>query len=270
MVLVIIGPVTQDLVIIGDEKSEKIGGATYFQSFVFEKFHDDYLAIVNCSDSKLVDDFPTSDKVKVILKDDTHFFINHYPDVNNRDFREQVSNFAKIPICPSDLEKILPEKIDGFVLNPLNRYDFPIETIDYLKNFNVPIFISIQGFLRIPGNELNDNYDIKLDSFKELEYILSGVSSIFLDEHEANIIGLDFDVDEMVVTNGSNGSRIISNNDEIKINAVKCENIMDSTGCGDTYMAAYIAKRLNGYSVKQSGDFASEIASKKLTKFGHY
>ena len=47
----------------------------------------------------------------------------------------QLSNFANIPIRISDLKNILPDKIDGFVLNPLNRYDFPLETIDYLKTF---------------------------------------------------------------------------------------------------------------------------------------
>ncbi|MCQ2969951.1 MAG: PfkB family carbohydrate kinase [archaeon] len=270
MTLVIIGPVTQDLVVIGEKSTHKIGGATYFQSFVFEKFYNDYLAIVNCSDEKIANEFPSKDKVKVILKEFTHFFINNYPDVNNKDYREQLSNFVQIPIFKSDLEKILPKKIDGFVINPLNRHDFPIETIDYLKSFNVPIFISIQGFLRIPDVEVNGKYAIKLGTFDKLSDILEGVSSIFLDEGEANITGIDFDVDEVVITDGSNGSRIISDNHETKINAVKCENIADATGCGDTYMAAYISKRLNDYSIRSSGEFASDISSKKLTKFGHY
>ena len=43
--------ITKDLVIIGDREYQKVGGATYYQSFVFEKFYKDYLAIVNCSDS---------------------------------------------------------------------------------------------------------------------------------------------------------------------------------------------------------------------------
>ena len=270
MVLVIIGPVTHDLVIIGDEESEKIGGATYFQSFVFEKFYKDYLAIVNCSDVNLVNDFPSKDKVNVILKEDTHFFINNYSNAYNMDCRDQLSNFAQIPILKSDLEEILPENIDGFVINPLNRYDFPTETIDYLKSFNVPIFLSVQGFLRIRDVEVNENYAIKLDTFDNLSTILEGVSSIFLDEYEASIIGIDFDVDEIIITDGSRGSRIISNNHETKINAVKCENITDATGCGDTYMAAYISRRLNDYSIKRSGEFASQIASEKLTRFGHY
>ena len=122
MTLVVIGPVTKDLIVIGDEKSQKVGGATYYQSFVFDKFYNDYLAIVNCSDETLVDDFPDLSKVRVIKKDDTHFFINKYPFKDNLDVRQQLSNFADIPILPSDLEGILPDKIDGFVINPLNRH----------------------------------------------------------------------------------------------------------------------------------------------------
>ena len=269
MTLVVIGPVTRDLVIIGDEKSRKVGGATYFQSFVFEEFYEDYLAIVNCSDEKLVNDFPDLDKVEVILKDDTHFFINDYPDGDNLDVRKQLSNFAKIPIRPDDLKEVLPEEIDGFVLNPLNRFDFPVETIEYLKSFNVPIFLSIQGFLRIPDVKVNENYTIKLDNFDELASILEGVSLIFLDESEESIIGFDYDVDEIVITAGSRGSRIIGDG-EIMVDAVPCDNVVDTTGCGDTYMASYISQKLLSKSSKMAGNFASFIASEKIKNFGPY
>lgn len=269
MTLVVIGPVTHDLVIIGSEESHKIGGATFFQSFVFEEFYDDYLAIVNCAEEKLIDDFPSRDKVNVILKGDTHFFINDYPDSDNLDIRRQLSNFADIPILKGDLENILPEKIDAFILNPLNRHDFPIETIEYLKSFDVPIFVSVQGFLRVPDVRVNDNYTIKLNNFDMLPHILEGFSSIFLDEAEENIIGTDYDVDEMVITNGSRGSRIISGS-EIKIEAIRCDNVVDTTGCGDTYMAAYISQKLLHKPPKIAGNFASLIASKKIESFGPY
>lgn len=269
MTLVVIGPVTQDLVIIENNESSKIGGATYFQSFVFESYYPDYLAIVNCANRDLVSDFPDLDKVKVIAKENTHFFINDYPDSNNRDVRMQLSNFADIPVLKSDLESMLPEDIDAFVLNPLNRYDFPVETVEYLKSFDVPIFISIQGFLRVPDIKVNENYTIKLEDFDGLYDILSGLSSIFLDEREANIVGVDFDVDEMVITNGSQGSRIVGEG-EIKIDAVECDNVVDTTGCGDTYMAAYISQKLLHKSSKNAGQFASGVASDKIKNFGPY
>ena len=59
------------------------------------------------------------------MKENTHFFINKYPSKDDLNTRVQLSNFANIPILPEDLEEILPSQIDGFVLNPLNRYDFP-------------------------------------------------------------------------------------------------------------------------------------------------
>lgn len=270
MTLVVIGPVTKDLVVIEDDESQKVGGATYFQSFVFEEFYKDYLAIVNCSDEKLVDDFPDRDKVKIIKKDNTHFFINKYPFKDNPDVRKQLSNFANIPILKSDLESILADvNVDAFVVNPLNHYDFPAETMNYLKSFNVPIFTSIQGFLRLPGVKVNENYSINLSYFDELSDVLRGIAAIFLDEAEANFIGDELDVDEMIITNGSHGSRIISDS-QIKIEAVKCDNVVDTTGCGDTYMAAYISQRLSGNTQKDAGNFASLIASKKIENFGPF
>ena len=270
MTLVVIGPVTKDLVIIGDESSHNVGGATYFQAYVFEEFFKDYLAVVNCDDEKLVEDFPDLDKVKVIKKDDTHYFINRYPFEDNLNVREQLSNFAEIPILKSDLEPILKDiDISGFVVNPLNSYDFPAETIEYLKSFNVPIFTSVQGFLRLPDVQVNENYTIKLANFDKLSDVLCGVAAIFMDEREANIIDSDFDVDEVIITDGSHGSRILSDG-EIKIEAVKCDNLVDTTGCGDTFMAAYVSQRLSGHSQKEAGNFASLIASKKIENFGPF
>ena len=269
MTLVVIGPVTNDLIIIGEEKSQKIGGAIYYQTFVFEKFYSDYIAVINTSDKNISKFFPSPKKVKTIIKDKTHFFINNYYDPDNLDLREQLSNFVNIPILKTDLENILPDEIDAFVLNPLNRNDFPLETMEYLKSFNVPIFLSVQGFLRCPDIKVNENYTIKLSNFHKLCDILSGVDAIFLDEVENNIIGDSYDVSEKVITDGSRGSRIVSD-EEIKINAVECEDIIDSTGCGDTFMAAYISQRLKNKSIKYSADFASKIASEKLKKFGHY
>lgn len=269
MTLVIIGPVTQDIIRIGGDESYKVGGATYYQSFVFEEFYGDYLAIVNCGDESLLNDFPDLSKVRPILKDNTHFFINSYPYPDNLNIRHQSSNFADIPVLKSDLEEILPDEIDGFVLNPLNRHDFPPETVEYLKSFNVPVFMSLQGFLRAEGNQVNDNYEIELCKFDELSTILNGVDVIFLDEAEKNFIGSNVDVDEMVITDGSNGSRIVGDG-EIKIDAVKCENVVDTTGCGDTFMAAYISQKLLMKSSRTAGNFASRIASEKINNYGPY
>ncbi|WP_297982103.1 PfkB family carbohydrate kinase [uncultured Methanobrevibacter sp.] len=271
MTLVLIGPVCEDLIIIGDKESSKVGGATYFQSFVFEEFYNDYIAIVNASKNDLLDEFPDKSKLKLILKEDTHYFVNEYPDSNNLDIRYQKTNFANISISRGDLEPILSDiNIDAFVLNPLNIHDFSSETIDYLNSFDVPIYISLQGFLRIS----EENGSLKL-GVSEILNSLACSDSIFLDEIEFKIIEdyLDlFKSQFLIITNGSKGSRIKNDLKDIncKINPVKCDKILDATGCGDTYMAAFISAILNGKSLKEAGNFASLIASDKLKLFGPY
>lgn len=273
MTLVVIGPVTKDLIITKDNKQSKTGGAVYFQSFVFEEFFKDYLIITNCSDATLINDFPDPDKVKLIKKDTTHYFINEYP--NNDDFRLQYSNFANIPITENDLSSILPEYIDAFIINPLNSHDFSKEVIDYLKSFDVPVFMSLQGFLRYPSKKINnDNYSISLRFTPEIIDLISNIEGLFLDESEAEILFenndfKDFNINEIVVTNGSKGSRVLADK-EYKISAVICDDIVDSTGCGDTYMAAYISKKLITNSILKSANFASKIASDKLRFFGPF
>lgn len=274
MTLILIGPVCEDLIIIGDEKESKVGGANFYQSFVYEEYYNDYLAIVNASNDDLKDSFPDSSKVRIVLKDDTHYFINEYPDKNDLDIRRQSTNFANIPIFTQDLKNIFDEceidrdNIDAFVLTPLNSNDFPIETLKFLKSFEVPIFVSLQGFLRFE----DDDGSLILKLSDNLKTIFEISDTIFMDESEFDIIKSEkFEGQTLVVTNGSKGSRIIDGDGKsIKINAVKCNNIKDATGSGDTYMAAYTISRLNNKSCQKSADFASLIASEKLKNFGPY
>jgi hypothetical protein len=274
MTLVLIGPACEDLIIIGDDENSKVGGASFFQSFVYEEYYDDYLAIMNASNVDLIDEFPDKSKVKLILKDETHHFINEYPNKDNLDMRKQSTNFADIPILADEIKNILDEceiddrDIDAFVLTPLNSNDFPIETLKFLKTFDVPIFISLQGFLRFKDE--NNSMILKLSD--GLKYVFDISDTIFMDEGEFDIIKCGkFEGSTLVITNGSKGSRIIDSNDTtIKINAVKCNNIVDATGCGDTYMAAYISARLKNKTFKNSADFASMITSQKLENFGPY
>lgn len=277
MTIVVIGPLTIDQIVTPNLEAQKIGGASYFQSFVFEEFKQDYIVISNFNDFNLLKEFPNLDTLIPVVGDSTHFFVNEYPIEDNKDVRVQYSNFANAPISKSELEFILHDidDIDAFILNPLNRNDFPIETLDYLKTFNIPIYLSIQGFLRLPNKEIKENlYSIKLEKPDNLEDILNGIEGLFLDENEASIIFDDdkfdkYDISQIIITNGSKGSRIICDN-EIKIDAVNVNNIVDATGCGDTYMAAYVLKYLLSNSPKESGDFASLIASEKLMSFGPY
>lgn len=273
MTIITIGPVTRDLIITKNNKQSKTGGAVYFQAFVFEEFYPDYLVITNGGDVSLINDFPNKNKVKLIKKENTHYFINEYP--NNDYERIQSSNFPNIPITKDDLSDILPENIDAFIINPLNAFDFPNETIDYLKSFNVPIYMSLQGFLRYPFEKINEStYSISLKLTSEKISTVCDIDGLFLDEYESEILFennafKDLNIGEIIITNGFKGSRVLADK-EYQIQPVKADSVIDSTGCGDTYMAAYISKKLTTKSILKSANFASKIASDKLSFFGPF
>ncbi|MEO8071225.1 MAG: PfkB family carbohydrate kinase [Acidobacteriota bacterium] len=73
---------------------------------------------------------------------------------------------------------------------------------------------------------------------------------------------------EVVVTRGSRGSTIYADGERYSIAAVAPASIVDATGCGDTYIAAYLAGRISGVAPREAGTEASAVAAKKLSYQG--
>ena len=75
-------------------------------------------------------------------------------------------------------------------------------------------------------------------------------------------------ISEMVViTDGKKGSLILTENKKIKIKPHKV-NAIDTVGAGDTYAGAFLYGINNGMSLEQSGNLASLLSSKVVTKLG--
>ena len=75
---------------------------------------------------------------------------------------------------------------------------------------------------------------------------------------------------EVVVTFGSRGSVICSGGRLHRIPPVKTTGVVDATGCGDTYLAAYLHRRLKSEDVERAGRLASAAASLTLEQFGPF
>lgn len=279
----LLGSLTKDRIIINNSRKDCLGGAVYYQSFVYDNFKLDYLGGLTLSsdDIELLNEFSNTDSIKPIFKDETINFINEYCDKNS-DERKQSSNFSNIPIEINDIKSIIDENdFDAIILNTILKTDFKYETYEYLKSLNIPIYLSIQGLLR----DCDDNGNIILKYNTEINKIISNIQSLFLDQFEAKLIfndlsigdiarklSNDFNINEVIITCGSGGSLIYlkDNNEIYKIKAIKPEKIIDSTGCGDTYMASYISRRLSGHNCKDSGLFASLCATIKLENGSYF
>ena len=80
----------------------------------------------------------------------------------------------------------------------------------------------------------------------------------------------DWGVKEVVITNGSGGSVIYSDGTSYTIPAWRPRTVVDATGCGDTYMAGYLYRRVKGDTIQHSGEFAAAMASLKMERPGPF
>ena len=77
-------------------------------------------------------------------------------------------------------------------------------------------------------------------------------------------------VDELVVTEGGLGSTVFRDDDSFRIDAIPPRRPVDVTGCGDTYLAAYMTKRMISEDIEECGEFASAAASINLECSGPF
>ena len=80
----------------------------------------------------------------------------------------------------------------------------------------------------------------------------------------------DWGVKEVLLTLGSLGSIIYADNVYYKIPAYPPKEVVDATGCGDTYMTGYLYMRNQGASFQEAGCFAAAISTVKLQNHGPF
>ena len=221
----IIGPITKDVNIYNGITESAVGGAVYYESFVFENLNVDHviLTTLNMEDWNLLNDFPNKDNVLAVIKDETLIFENEYL---NDSQRIQKSNFANIPITLSNFNAVNVDidEFDAILLNPLVLTDLDMDLLRYLNESGLPVFLSLQGLLR----EKSEGGRVRQVKPNVLEDILDYVDVLFLDVYEAQFLYPDLSTgdaarelaslgpNEVIITQNKEGS-LIYRNDEDKL-----------------------------------------------------
>ena len=90
------------------------------------------------------------------------------------------------------------------------------------------------------------------------------------DPHEAALLLHSWGVTVVIITLGSEGSLIYVDETFYKVPAYKPHEVVDATGCGDTYSAGYLYRRLQGASPLEAGKFAAAMCTIKLEHNGPF
>lgn len=281
----VLGPLTRDIIIKNNDVHRSIGGPVYYQTAVFSKLYAENTGIITLaeSDADLLNDLPDNTDLFPIYTDKTYQFINIYPNTN-LNHRIQKAIISKNSINPSDLFKINFNLYNALLLCPLSPYDIPLKTLKYLSKPKIPIYLGVQGYLR----HIKDMRVI-LKPWKDFNKFLKFCNLLFLDEVEARVI-LGYNnndelgkiaqeiaslgPEEVIITRGDLGALIYSKKDGKEflydIPTFPPEKLVDTTGLGDTFMAAYAYCKTKTENPQKCGIFASATCSLKMEDDGAF
>ena len=160
-------------------------------------------------------------------------------------------------------------------LGPLTAGDMPMEVVEMARrNFDC-VVLDLQGCLRkVVGSE------IVRTEWADGAVALGAVDILKTSVAEATLMtGCDDPVDaakalaaqgprEVVITQGEAGSVVFADGSVSRIRSIPAGTAVDPTGCGDTYLAAYVALRLEDKAPVAAAEFAAAAASMKLEAAG--
>lgn len=170
------------------------------------------------------------------------------------------------PWTPDDIEGWVAQAIGdaGWIMvGALTRADFSPETLAALRVGGRQLLVDVQGFVRrgTLGPLVRDDL-VPPETF-------ASVRGLKLNESEARILVGSTEPDdlrrlcvpEVVLTQGSQGTVVVTAERAEHIPATPIDGPIDPTGAGDTFWVAYLVARMNGALPVEAARSASETTS---------
>lgn len=271
-----IGHITKDKIVTPNRTVYMAGGTSFYFAYAMNQLPKKVsFALVTAMD-------PTEDEpvrkmreagidVTLNASRNTVFFENKYGfDQNHRTQRV----LAKAD--PFTIEQLRNVDAKVYHLGSLLSDDFSPEVVEYLASKG-RISIDVQGYLREVRGEkvypvdwkdkmavLRNTYYLKVNE-TEMETV-TGLT----DPREAAKLLHEWGVTEVIITLGSEGSLVYVDDTFYEIPAYPPHEVVDATGCGDTYSAGYLYKRLQGADPTESGKMAAAMCTIKLEHNGPF
>lgn len=271
-----IGHITKDKIVTPHRVVYMAGGTSFYFAYAINQLPKDVsFSLVTSMDPTETEPAEKMRQagIDVTLKAsrNTVFFENIYGE-NQNERKQRV--LAKAD--PFTIEQL--EHVDAKVyhLGSLLSDDFSNEVVEYLARKG-KVSIDVQGYLREVRDEkvypidwkdklkvLKNTYYLKVNEI-EMETI-TGLK----DAHEAAKLLHSWGVTEVIITLGSEGSLIYVDDTFYEIPAYAPHEVVDATGCGDTYSAGYLYQRTLGATPTEAGKFAAAMCTIKLEHNGPF
>lgn len=271
-----IGHITLDKIVTPKQTTYMPGGTSYYFSHGIKhlKDKDNYKLVTALAPSeyKAVEEMRSAGiQVEVLPSKKTVYFENVYGE--NQDNRTQ-RVLAKAD--PFTVEELKNEEARIFHLGSLLSDDFSLDVVKLLSGKGI-LAVDAQGYLR----EVRGQKVFPVD-WKDKREALKYIDILKVNEHEAEVLTgykdakqaalqlAEWGVKEVLLTLGSLGSLIYAEGVFHQIPAYPPKEVVDATGCGDTYAMGYLYMRNKGASYEEAGCFAAAMSTIKLEKSGPF
>ena len=269
-----IGHLTLDKVVTPGSVLNMAGGTAFYFSNALRNMPVAYVLVTSLAEGemKFAEDLRRQGiEVNAFKSSGTVFFENIYS--HNLDHRIQKVLQKADPFC---LEQVQDIDASIFHLGPLLADDIPLHLIKTLAKKG-RVSLDVQGYLR----DVRDQQVYAID-WKDKREALPYVDILKASETEMEMLTgcndvrkgaktlSDWGVKEVVITLGSKGSVVYANGMYYDIPAYVPAVEADTTGCGDTYMAGYLYKRLQKAGIAEAGRFGAAMASLKIEAPGPF
>lgn len=268
-----VGHITLDKVVTPKNTVFMPGGTSFYVSNAIRHLDGINYALVTAvgaTEMHVVEDLREKDvEVNAFESNQSVCFENIYGE--NQNNRTQRVTAKADPFTTEQLKDI---QARIFHLGALLADDFSLDVLRSLSEKG-EVSVDSQGYLR----EVRDENVHAID-WKEKKDFLKYIHFLKANEHEMEVLTgysdiqsaarqlSDWGVKEVLLTFGSMGSVIYDGIDFYPVPAYKPREIVDATGCGDTYMAGYLYQRAMGKTIGEAGHFAAALSTLKIERSG--
>jgi sugar/nucleoside kinase (ribokinase family) len=273
----VIGHVARDINTIGEVEHEPSpGGAAYYSTMVYRRLGMRAAVVtrVAAQDQPLLQQLRNAGVTVFNLPSAvTTTFRNDYPS-GDPDLRIQRVDARAGPIVVAALPEL---RARIWQIGPLTETDVELATIGHCAALGGLVGMDVQGLTRaiVDGEVRASAPRARVDDLRGLdvlkadeEEILTYTGDATVEAAVATVRGAG--VREVLITRGSEGAMIYGPGAPIPIAAVPPRRTVDATGCGDTYLAAYLARRITSDDLRECGAFAAAAAAINLESFGAF
>jgi sugar/nucleoside kinase (ribokinase family) len=274
----VIGHVARDINAIGEVELEPSpGGAAYYSTMVYRRLgmRAAVVTLVAAPDAPLLQELNDAGVTVFNLPTEvTTTFRNEYPVPDNLDLRVQ-----RVDTCAGTIAAAAVPDLSARIwhIGPLTETDVELAVIGHCAELGGLVGMDVQGLTRVViDGEVRARTPVeRMDYLRHVGVLKADDSEILTYTGAGDIEAAVATVraagaGEVLVTHASAGATIYGPRSPLQIEAVPPRRSVDTTGCGDTFLAAYMTRRLTSDDLRECGEFAAAAAAINIEAVGAF